>query len=98
MRSYDHGGDQPGGYLCAVDIATGQRLWMLKVYEVQDHSPFGVDVIGLYFKTMKQVPGRGELEIENESGSRFLVDVEQRTSTLISKPRANQLPPIKIPQ
>lgn len=98
MHSYDHGGNQPGGYLCAIDIATGQRLWMLKVYEVQDHAPSGVDTIGLYFKAMKQVPGRDELEIENESGSRFLVDVVKRTSTPISKPRGNPLPPISIPQ
>ncbi len=98
MQSYDHGGDQPGGYLCAIDIKTGQRLWMLKVYEVQDHSPSGVDTIGLYFKSMKQVPGRDELEVENESGSRFVVDVVKRTSTPVSKPRSNPLPPIKIPQ
>ncbi|MFG6486863.1 hypothetical protein ACG04R_09280 [Roseateles sp. BYS78W] len=98
MSSYSHGGDQPGGYLCAIDIATGQRLWTLKVYDVQDHAPSGVDTIGLYFKTMQQVPGRDELEIENESGSRFLIDVVKRTSTPLSKPRANQLPPIKIPQ
>jgi hypothetical protein len=98
MHSYDHGGDQPGGYLCAVDIQTGQRLWMLKVYEVQDHSASGVDTIGLHFKTMKRVSGHDQLEIENESGSRFLVDVVKRTSTPISKPRANPLPPISIPQ
>jgi len=72
-------GDQPGGYLVAVDAETGARLWRLKVYEVPDHSAAGVPNMGRYFRSMRLVPDRPELEIENESGGRYLVNVETRT-------------------
>lgn len=98
MQSYDHGGDQPGGYLAAVDIKTGERLWLLKVYEVQDNSASGVDSIGLYFKNMALVPGSDTLDIENESGSHFIVDLNAKNSTPVPKPKDNPLPPIKIPK
>jgi hypothetical protein len=98
MQSYDHGGDQPGGYLVAIDTKTGERLWMLKVYEVQNHDSSGVDTIGLYFKSMKLVTGHDELEIENESGSRFRVDLIAKTSMQVSTPKTSSLPPIKVPE
>lgn len=98
MQSYDHGGDQPGGYLAAIDMKTGERLWMLTIYEVQDHSASGVDTIGLYFKSMKLAPERDELEIENESGTRFIVDLTKKTSTQVSITQPSSLPPIKIPE
>ena len=30
MQSYSHGGDQPGGYMVAVDPTSNERLWMIK--------------------------------------------------------------------
>lgn len=98
MASYAHGGDQPGGYLAAIDVKTGERLWLLKVYELQDHSAAGVDNIGVYFRTMELVPGRDELAIENEVGGRFVVDLARRTATPVAQPVPTSLPPIKIPE
>jgi hypothetical protein len=42
MQSAKYGGTQPGGYLVAIDVITGERLWMLKVYDVpvQAGAPF----------------------------------------------------------
>jgi hypothetical protein len=71
---------------------------MLKVYEVQNHDSSGVDTIGLYFKSMKLVTGHDELEIENESGSCFRVDLIAKTSMQVSKPKSSSLPPIKVPE
>lgn len=81
-----HGGTQRGGYLVAVDATTGERLWMLKVYLVPDHSAAGVSSPGRYFRSMALAANRDELEIENEVGGRYRVDVAARTSTWISGP------------
>jgi hypothetical protein len=97
MHSYDHGGDQPGGYLVAIDPVTNRRLWMLKVYEVADHSASGVDTIGVHFKSMSLIDAGGALEIENQVGGRYRVDLTNRAVTKISTPIAKQMPPIKIP-
>ncbi|HEY9024869.1 MAG TPA: hypothetical protein VIP05_11260 [Burkholderiaceae bacterium] len=78
LRSWRFGGTQPGGYLVAVDAASGARLWMLKVYEVALHEAYGVSTPGRYFRSMALVPGREELEIENEAGARFVVELATR--------------------
>lgn len=88
MDSFRHGGDQPGGYLKATDIKTGERLWMLKVYTVEDQSAAGVGTMGIYFRTITQGPGPDQLEIENEGGARYVVDLVKRTSTEVSRPPA----------
>jgi hypothetical protein len=99
MQSYDHGGDQPGGYLTAMDVKTGERLWMLKVYEVLDQSESGVDSIGIYFKSMALIPERDALEIEeDETGRRFIFDLIDKTSTQVSETPIDTLGPIKILQ
>lgn len=87
MQSYRYGGTQSGGYLVAINPATGERLWMLKVYEVPDHTASGVSLTpGRYFRTMRLVPGRDEIEIENEVGGKYLVDLSAQSATWISGP------------
>jgi len=81
LQSWRHGGTQPGGYLVAVDPASGERLWMLKVYEVAMHEAAGVSTPGRYFRSLRVVPERDALEIENEAGERFVVDLNDRTAT-----------------
>ncbi len=85
LESFRYGGTQPGGYLVAVDPATGKRLWMLKVYEVpvQAGAPFQP---GRYFRSMRLNPIRGQLEVESEMGGMYLVDLKLRSSTWISGP------------
>lgn len=86
MEARRFGGDQSGGYLVAVNLKTGERLWMLKVYRVSDQTAAGVDDIGVYFHSMKLVPGAAQLEIENEVGGVYRVDLKARTSTWMSGP------------
>jgi hypothetical protein len=81
-----HGGDQPGGYLVAIDPASGARLWMLKVYTVPEPGRAGLPRLGRYFKRMTLVPEHNELEIENEVGGIYRVDLAARTSKWISGP------------
>ena len=85
-------GDQRGGYLAAIDSETGEKLWRLKVYEVEDTSPESVPSFARYFRSMRLVPGRDELEIEDESGGRYLVDLNARTSTETYSPEQDAEP------
>lgn len=86
MNSYSHGGTQPGGYLVAMDPATEERLWMLKVYEIPSQDAAGVTTPGRYFRAMRLVPGKDEIEIESEVGGKYLIDLVTRTSTWVSGP------------
>jgi hypothetical protein len=85
-ESYRHGGDQPGGYLVAVDPKTGERLWMLKIYRVADHRAAGVGAMGRYFRSLKVAPDTKELEIVNEAGGVYRVDVVQRSVRQVGGP------------
>ena len=78
------GGDQASGYLAAIDMRSGERLWRLQVYELADSG--AAEACARHFRSMRLVPGRAELEIESEAGSRYLVDLAERTSTLLSSP------------
>jgi hypothetical protein len=91
-ESYRHGGDQPGGYLVAIDPKTGNRLWMLKVYPVEDHRAAGVTGGGLYFSSMARVPGEKTLEIVNEAGGRYRVDIARRTAEQVGGPPEKAAP------
>jgi len=85
-ESYRHGGDQPGGYLVAIDPKTGERLWMLRIYRVADHRAAGVGLMGRYFRSLQVVPGARELEIVNEAGGVYRVDVAQRSVRQVGGP------------
>jgi hypothetical protein len=87
-QSSSHGGTQPGGYLVAINPETGERLWMLKVYEVR-HQPDAPFEPGCYFRSMRLLRKTGEIEIVNEVGGKYLVNLTKRTSTWISGPDSN---------
>lgn len=85
-RSDERDGDQAGGYLAAVDVATGQQRWRLKVYDVPDHRAIGLHGGGLYFRSMQLSADRSALQIENESGAVFRVDLGDHSVTQLSGP------------
>ncbi|PTT91567.1 hypothetical protein DBR42_03585 [Pelomonas sp. HMWF004] len=82
----DRNGDQPGGYLTATDIKTGQRLWRLKVYTVAVPKVPGAPAFARYFRTMKLSADSSALEIEDEVGAVYRVDLATRVSTQLSGP------------
>jgi len=88
MQSYHFGGDQPGGYLVAIKPDTGERLWMLKVYKIENYDDQGLETMGRYFKSMRLMPEQNAIEIENEAGGRYLVDLEKHSSTTVFEPSA----------
>jgi hypothetical protein len=74
------GFDQMGGYLAAYDVASGDQLWTLKVYDNQRQPGKEGDVQDVFFKSMQATPS-GQLLIENEQGGRFLVNPLTRSVT-----------------
>ena len=84
-----------GGTLAAFDVKSGARLWTLKVYEVKDHAAAGVSGHPVYFRSMRLVPGRDELAIENEVGARYTVDLAKRSVTAVHEPKEKPKAPAK---
>ncbi len=68
------------GYLSATDVKSGQRLWVLRVYELKYDAALERDVQDVYFTGMHAVAG-GKLEIENEKRQKFVVDVKSKSVT-----------------
>ncbi len=85
-------GDRNGGYLIAVDAETGERLWRVQVYQVPDQSAEGIPGMGRYFRSLQLVEDGVALEIENEAGGRYRVDLTTRTSVQISGPEPGAAP------
>lgn len=79
-------GDWNGGYLAAFDAETGERLWRLEVYEVPDQNAEGIPGMGRYFRSMKLVADGTAIEIENETGARYRVDLSTHTVIQVSGP------------
>lgn len=85
-RTDERDGDQAGGYLAAVDVATGATLWRLKVYDVPDHRAAGVHGNSRHFSALAIAEGGAALIVDNEAGGRYRVDLAARSVTQIGGP------------
>jgi hypothetical protein len=72
--------DQMGGYLAAFDEDGDNQLWTLKVYDNKRDPKREGDVQDVFFKSMT-LQDDDTLLIENENGSRFIVDVDSKSVT-----------------
>jgi len=68
--------EQNGGYITAIDIKTGKELWLIKIYDVRYLGDMEPDKQDILISAMELTGDRGHLEIENESGARFLMDLK----------------------
>jgi hypothetical protein len=97
-RHDDRAGDQPGGYLAATDIKTGQRLWRIQVYQVGEKGPAGAPVQARYFRAMQLAPDGASLIIENEAGGVYHVDLATRLSKQVAGPPETAVTPPAKPK
>jgi hypothetical protein len=81
-------GDQPGGYLAALDAKTGARLWRLQVYPVPDYRAAGLPAMARNFRALRLAADGQALEVENESGALYRVDLATRAVSQLSGPPA----------
>lgn len=70
---------QVGGLLAAYR-SDGKLLWSMKIYDNRRQDDLEGDVQDVFFRSMDVQPD-GKLVIVNEEGRRFMVDVNERTST-----------------
>ncbi|WP_293367428.1 hypothetical protein [Nevskia sp.] len=71
------------GYLAAMDVDTGQRLWIQQIYSVKTDPDDESDVQERYFSRLERLPGSRALLIEDESGLRFQFDIDSKQVTAL---------------
>jgi hypothetical protein len=70
---------QVGGLIAAYDVANGQRLWTLVVFENARKPGFEEDAQDVFVREM-HFDASGALQVVDELGRRYVVDVKARTS------------------
>jgi hypothetical protein len=75
----ERGFAQNGGYLAAVDPATGEEKWTVRVYETVYDPDLEQDVQDIFIRTLRVRDGR--VEVTDERDRRFLVDPATRSVT-----------------
>ena len=71
------GGQQNGGHVTATDVASGERLWTVRVYETA-YDPLRERDVQDVFITSLVDAGGGRLAIEDEDGRRYTLDTASR--------------------
>jgi len=73
----ERGLGQNGGYIAAVDAASGQELWTLKVYDVTYDPDMEEDVQDVFIESLAP-RGDDKLAIVDERGRKYIVDPRRR--------------------
>jgi hypothetical protein len=69
---------QNGGYLVAIDEASGKELWVLKVYDVVYEKDKEEDKQDVFITSLSLDPDQRTLRVTNEKEQVFLVDLKDR--------------------
>jgi PQQ enzyme-like repeat protein len=69
---------QNGGYIAAVNAKSGAELWTLKVYDIKYEDKLETDVQDIFIQTMTKSKTKNALDITDEKGRKYKVDVETR--------------------
>lgn len=91
QASHTHG-EEPGSFLVATDLATGAQLWRVRIYGYPDVRKHGVEAIGRFFASMRLLPDEKTIEIVDETGGIYHVDLETRSVSDIDGPPAHATP------
>jgi hypothetical protein len=70
---------QNGGYIAAVDEASGEEKWILKVYDVHYDKKMEADKQDVLITKLSFTKDGSELYVENERGKRFVVRLADQT-------------------
>lgn len=75
----DVGGTQNGGYVTAHDVASGERLWSLRVYQTVYDPAREQDVQDVFITRLTDLGG-GILQVADEDGRSYRVDLQKRVT------------------
>ncbi len=70
---------QNGGYIAALDAASGKELWTLKVYDVQYDGDLEADKQDVFIASMSKRLLQNLLDITDERGKKYVVDIKTRS-------------------
>ena len=74
----ERGLKQNGGYIAAIDAASGKELWILKIYQIDYIPKLETDVQDIFIESIKAAANGQSLEIVDEKGRRFTVNLKSR--------------------
>jgi hypothetical protein len=77
--SKSRGLSQNGGYIAAIDLASGRELWVLKVYDVPYDGDLEGDKADVFITKLSLAADGAALEVVNERAARYRVDLVGRT-------------------
>jgi hypothetical protein len=69
---------QNGGYVAAIDEASGRELWVQRIYAVRYDRGLEGDKQDVFITGLTLVPAARALLIENERGARYRLDLRTR--------------------
>jgi len=78
---------QEGGYVAAIDAVSGQELWLQRIYETRYDPALEEDVQDVFIRRLRAGPGGKTLEIVDELGRRYTLDLATREPRPSSKSR-----------
>ena len=70
--------DQNGGYVAAIDEASGLELWVQRVYRIRYERRLEGDKQDVFITRLTPLPATRALLIENERGARYRLDLHNR--------------------
>jgi hypothetical protein len=70
---------QNGGYIAAIDPASGKEAWTLKIYHVAYEGDLEGDVQDVFIKSMSKTLFGQKLNVADERGRAYVVDPATRT-------------------
>jgi len=73
--------EQNGGYVAAIDEATGRELWVQRIYRIRYDRDTEGDKQDVFITGLTLTPGTRTLAIENERGARYRLDLRTRKVT-----------------
>jgi len=74
----ERGLEQNGGYIAAIDAKSGKELWILKIYQIDYIPKLETDVQDLFIESMKAGANGQSLEIVDEKGRRYTVNLKNK--------------------
>lgn len=77
----ERGLPQNGGYILARDADSGKELWTLRIYRIDYDEKMESDVQDIFIDRLNRGAGPNTLEVVDERGRRFDVDLETRSVT-----------------
>jgi hypothetical protein len=69
---------QNGGYVVAIDVASGRELWVYRIYEIRYNPALETDVQDRFIVSMRKTLFGGQLDIVDEDRRRFRLDPATR--------------------